>query len=331
MRPDGGMVAGMSLALARLAERVINQPLLILPEKLAVIAAVLEKRIDIDATDLREVMAEAKGIDPHGARYIGEHRPVDPDNASAGVKPYKMLGGTAIVPVIGTLVNKGSFLDAVSGLASYDKIRHQLRSAAADPAADAILMPIDSPGGEAVGAFSASDAVRAAARHKPVYAVTDGWMCSAAYAIASGATRIIATRDAMVGSIGTALLHIDQSQQLADAGIRPTMFVTGQRKADGHPFFELSTKVKGELSRFIGRVNAEFISTVSANRGIAPDKVLAQEAAVFVGADAVSEGLVDEIGDFDEFIADLAKRHPALPRPQQRPFSSAPKFHGGVR
>jgi hypothetical protein len=78
--------------LALIAERVINQPLMILPEKLAVIAQVLEGRISIDASDLK-VDAEHH-IAVQASRYAGEYRPVSP--GSKNLKPYReTAGGTA--------------------------------------------------------------------------------------------------------------------------------------------------------------------------------------------------------------------------------------------
>lgn len=307
----------MSL-LYRVAEKVINQPLMILPEKLTVVALVLEGRLKIDASDFRE-LADAKSLQPIGSRYVGEHQPVDPDNPKAGTKPYRMAGGAAIVPVMGSLVNRGGFLDAMSGITSYEKIKFQIRRAAADDAASAILLHIDSGGGEAIGAFGAADAVRAAASRKPVYAVTDGMCCSAAYAIASGASRIIAGRDSLVGSIGTALLHMDHSKLLADVGIKPTLFVTGKRKQQGHPFFELTDAVKGDLRDYVERVNANFIVTVANHRNIAAEAIVAQQAGVFVGVEAKAAGLVDEIADLGDVVADLQRKYPAPPRVKQQP------------
>lgn len=297
--------------LAHIADRVINAPLLIMPEKLAVIAAVLEGRIAIDASEYKAV--QVKGVTVGASGYIGDFKPVDRENPKAGLKPYRTAEGVAIIPVIGSLVNRGGFFDAVSGVTTYERLRYQLRSAAADKEVGTILLDIDSGGGEAIGAFETGDAVRAASIVKPVYAVANGLCCSAAYAIASGASRIYATRSSLTGSIGTALLHLDRSKQLAGAGIKPTLFVTGKRKQEGHPFFELSDEVKGELSRYVHRVNQNFLVTVANHRRMPADAVRAQEAAVFIGVEGIRHSLVDEVGDFDEVIGDLRRKFPGPP------------------
>ena len=274
----------MANFLAHVAELVINQPLMILPEKLAVIASVLEGRINIDASEFKELAAgsEEDRPKPHGSRYVGDFAPADPSNPRAGRKPYRTTEeGVAIVPVHGSLVNRGGFLDAMSGITSYEKIKYQIDAAARDGDVKSILLDIDSGGGEAIGAFEAGDAVRLATASKQVVAVANGLCCSAAYAIASGASRIVSSKSSVVGSIGTALLHLDRSKQLADAGIKPTLFVTGKRKGDGSPFFELSDEVKGELRSYINRVNSNFLNLVSSHRGVSAEQLLALEAGVF--------------------------------------------------
>lgn len=294
--------------LALIAERVLNQPLMIMPEKLAVIAAVLEGRISIDASEFKEQLAQYEQS-PQASRYVGEFRPIDPKNPKGGLKPYRQTSeGAAIIPVFGSLVNRGGFLDAMSGITSYEKLKHQLNSAGSDRDVTAVIMPFDTGGGEAIGAFETGDTARQVSLIKPVYAVADGLCCSAGYAIASGASRVFSSRSSLTGSIGTALLHLDRSKQLSDMGVKPTLFVTGKRKADGSPFFELSDEVKGELRSYVNRVNQNFLDLVAKHRGISQEKLLAMEAGVFIGAEGIAQGLVDEVGTFESALSELHSR-----------------------
>jgi len=88
-----------------------------------------------------------------------------------------------------------------------------------------IVLDMDSPGGEAVGAFEAADAVRAAALSKEVVGVVNGMAASAAYAIASAATRIVTTSSGISGSIGVVMLHANYSNKMHQAGIVPTLIL----------------------------------------------------------------------------------------------------------
>ena len=166
------------------AARVLNTPMMILPEKVAVIASVLESRIGIDAESLQQLAAPAPKM-PEGSPYVGEFE-IDPNDPRGGRKPYRTTpNGVAVVPIIGSLVNRSSFFDAISGIASYEKIKYLVAAASADRDVKAIVLDIDSPGGEAIGAFETADQVRQAARVKTVVAAAGGLCCSAAYAVAS--------------------------------------------------------------------------------------------------------------------------------------------------
>jgi ClpP class serine protease len=90
--------------------------------------------------------------------------------------PYKRTSdGIGIVTVTGSLINRGAWVGSSSGETSYEGIKFQVASAAADPKVRSILLDIESPGGEAVGAFEAADAIRAAAKLKPVTAWSTAW------------------------------------------------------------------------------------------------------------------------------------------------------------
>src|SRR5262249_4909037 len=115
--------------------------------------------------------------------------------------PPAVRSGIAVVPIHGTLVSRGSFLDAMSGLTSYDAIRASLRAALDDPAVRGIMLDIDSPGGEAARVFDLADEIRAAAARKPVWAAANDMAASAAYAIAAAAQTVVVSRAGLVGSI----------------------------------------------------------------------------------------------------------------------------------
>ncbi len=192
-------------SLPHVASLVLNRPLMLLPSKLETIAAVLGGRIGLDVA----------GLTPGASRFAGSH--VDREAAGGGgVLPYRRTaGGTAIIPVIGSTVNRGAWIGASSGLVSYEGLKFQLAHAATDASTKSVLLDFECPGGEAVGAFEAAAVVRAVAEMKPVVAVVNGLCASAAYAMASGATRIVTTPSGISGSIGVVMLHADVSGAMA--------------------------------------------------------------------------------------------------------------------
>lgn len=300
--------------LVHIADRVLNRPLLITPEKAQVIMAVLSGRIGIDA--------------PEASRFEGTS--VERDNdGNYRLKPYKVADGVAIISIVGSLVNRGAWIGANSGLVSYEGIQHQLKAAASDDKVSSIILDLSSPGGEAVGAFETAAVVRDAAKAKRVVALVNGMAASAAYAIASGASEIVTTETGVSGSIGVVLLHADYSRHLADKGVKPTLIFAGAHKVDGNPFEPLPDDVRGDLQAEVDAFYRKFLSTVSEGRGarLTAEMARATEARTFLGQtddgsrDAVANGLADRVGTFESVLAELQQhsRAPAgRPIVQQR-------------
>jgi signal peptide peptidase SppA len=303
--------------LLHIAERVLNTPLLVHPDKLPLVLAVLEGRLPIAAAS-EEFSAEAErriALLPADAQAI-MRGPVDasrfagsPVGAGGQYLDYAVTAdGVALIPVIGSLVNRGAWLGVNSGKTSYEGLQHQVRQAAADPNVKAILLDIASGGGEATGAFETASIVREAAAQKPVTALVNGMAASAAYAIAAGASTIVTTETGVVGSIGVVMMHADYSRKLEKDGVTPTLIFAGAHKVDGHPFAPLADDVRTDLQKEVDQFYSLFVQSVAAGRKqLSPAAIRATEARTFIGADAVAAGLADSVGTFDQVLADLSR------------------------
>ncbi|MHC6050605.1 S49 family peptidase [Ralstonia solanacearum] len=233
----------------------------------------------------------------------------------------------AVIPIHGTLVRRTVGLEAESGLASYTAIGDQLDAALADPGVAAILLDVDSPGGESGGVFDLADRIRAAAALKPVWAVANDMAFSAAYALASAASRLFVSRTGGVGSIGVIAMHVDQSVKDAQDGIRYTAVFAGARKNDLNPHEPISDAAQAQLQAEVDRLYGLFVATVANNRGIAAEAVTATEAGLFFGQDALTAGLADDVGTFDDALAQLtASISPAAPAMAARSPSLNPQM-----
>jgi signal peptide peptidase SppA len=270
-------------ALPHLAARLLDTPLLIHPHKLDVILAILGMRIGV--TPLAAPAMPTSMPQPSAAAYQADR--------------------IAVIPVTGSLVNRTLGLDTLSGLTSYSDVRQSLDAALADPKVEGIVLDIDSPGGEAGGAFDLADRIFAARRVKPVWAVANDQAFSAAYAIASSCERVLVTRTGGVGSIGVIAMHIDQSQKDAQEGYRYTPIHAGQRKVDFNPHAPLSPDAQTALQTEVNRLHTLFVATVSRNRGIPDDTVRATEAGLFFGDTAVTAQLADAVGTLDDAVAQM--------------------------
>jgi signal peptide peptidase SppA len=274
--------------LARLSERVVNVPLMILPDKLSVILSVIGERIGIDE---KITLIETGLKTPLGNSKSGDE-PI-PENIS-------------VIPVLGSLVHRTHGLDAMSGLTSYEDIRKNFR-AALEEKSDAILFDINSPGGEAHGLMDLVDEIYEARGDKPIYAVANEAAYSAAYAIASAADKIFLSRSAGVGSVGVIAIHRDQSKFDESVGMKYTPVYAGARKNDLSPHHPLSTEARDFLKEEVERHYQMFVDTVARNRGIPVSKVKSTEAGLFTGDSAVAVGFADEVRPFVSTIAGIAR------------------------
>ncbi|UDL95499.1 S49 family peptidase [Lichenihabitans sp. PAMC28606] len=291
-------------ALLHLADRILNRPLLIMPEKASLIAAVLGGRIGLSDDALAP-------FHPDASRFVGSQATED-QGGTVARKPFMRTDdGIGIVTVTGSLVNRGAWVGASSGLTSYEGIKAQLSAAASDSATRAIVLDLHTPGGEATGAFEAADIVRQVAAVKPVIAVVNGMAASAGYALASAATKIVTTTTGVAGSIGVVLLHADYSRSLDKAGVTPTMIFAGDHKVDGNPFEPLPDDVKASLQAEVDNFYALFVQNVTQGRkNLSPHAVKATQARTFIGQAAVDAGLADELGSFESVLADLSRAPP---------------------
>ncbi len=274
-----------------LASRLYGTPLLIARPKLEVILGVVA----------RKMSGETLATPP----------PANVDSGMTG--GLQTLEGIAILPVLGTLVRRSSYIGAASGLTSYHDIEAMAEQAFADPMVRAVLLEIDSSGGEAGGVFDLAQRLRQLAQSsgKPLWAIADEAALSAAYAIACAADRIWLTRTAEVGSIGVVAVHVDESVADAKAGLNYTFLHAGRHKVDGHPHAPLPAPVAADIQADIDQLHEQFISLVAGFRRLTPDAIRNTEACVYRGEAALQAGLADQIGTTRDVLMAL-KRELAL-------------------
>lgn len=268
-----------------LASRLYGTPLLIARPKLEVILGVVARKLAGDT--------------------LAMPPPSSVDTGMTG--GLQNLEGIAVLPVLGTLVRRSSYIGAASGLTSYHDIEAMAEQAFADPAVRAVLLEIDSSGGEAGGVFDLAQRLRQLAQTsgKPLWAIADEAALSAAYAIACAADRIWLTRTAEVGSIGVVAVHVDESVADAKAGMTYTFLHAGAHKVDGHPHAPLPAPVAADIQTDIEQLHDQFISLVAELRRLSTDAIRDTEARVYRGETALQAGLADQIGTRAEAIAAL--------------------------
>ncbi len=271
-----------------LASRLYGTPLLVARPKLEVILGVVA----------RKLAGDTLATPP-------------PATADAGMTGgLHVQDGIAILPVLGTLVRRASYIGAASGLTSYHDIEAMAEAAFSDPQVRAVLLEIDSSGGEAGGVFDLAQRLRQLAQTsgKLLWAIADEAALSAAYAITAAADRIWLTRTAEVGSIGVVAVHIDESVADAKAGLNYTFLHAGAHKIDGHPHAPLPAPVAADIQADIDQLHDQFIALVAGFRRLTSEVIRATEARVYRGEAALQAGLADQIGTRAEAITALQRQ-----------------------
>jgi len=278
---------------------LLNAPWAILPAKLQEIQAVYQSHLSGEILDLSQFEAKVAAASA--------------DNTD-DTPPYEVVDGVAIIPIQGTISRRMNLFSMFSGGVSTELLLRDFRSTLSDPSVDAILLYIDSPGGAVGGTSIIADEIFAARGQKPILAYAADMMASAAYWIGSAADTIIAENTSVVGSIGVVTVHYDYSQSDAAAGVKRTYITAGKYKALGNNAEPLSLDARAEIESQLDYYYAMFVDAVARNRGTDAQTVLSDMAdgRIFIGEQAQSAGLIDDIGTIDDALLAAMSRVESL-------------------
>lgn len=226
----------------------------------------------------------------------------DEDSWLAYYRPYSVRDGILTIPVQGMLIN--GFGYTVGGwLTGYEYIRRAFSRGMADPEVRGIAFVINSGGGEVAGNFDLVDGLFARRGEKPTIALVSEHAYSAAYSIASAASKISLPRTGGVGSIGVLTAWVGMSKMLEKQGIEVKLIHAGKHKVDGNPYEDLPKDVQARIQARIDALYGIFTATVARNLGLDEQVIRDTEALTYGAEDAVRIGLAHEIRAFDDAMA----------------------------
>ena len=228
---------------------------------------------------------------------------------------FKRRPGIAVVEmhgVIGAAIKEPDYSRILERVANNRKI-------------GALLLDIDSPGGSASASDLLYENVRRVAQRKPVVAYIRGLGASGGYYIACGAGTIMASRAALVGSIGVIYMRPILEQLLSKVGVEISIFKGGHLK-DMSGFWRHPTDEEaGKFEGLIAQIYSLFVSVVADSRNLTTEE--ATELAtgeLYTAPMAQDRRLIDGTGSFDDAVAEAmrlsgARRKIRRYRPK-RPF-----------
>lgn len=289
---------------AHLASRLYNTPLMIEAGKGEVIEHVFRGYIEGAPPP---VSAEDRAaFERSEERHSQLLQAIPAKRTEAGY--LRTENGIAVIPIMGSLVQRAGSLDAMSGLSGYNRIAGQLHAALADQQVRGIVLEIDSPGGESAGVFELASMIREASATKPVFAVANEQAFSAAYLLGSAAQKLFTPAPGMVGSVGVVMYHVDQSAMLDKRGVKVTPIYAGARKVDFSPHAPLSPEALSWATDHVNRTYEMFTQAVADFRDIPIDSVKATEAGLLHADEAAAGGFVDGVASFAETIGMMGEK-----------------------
>lgn len=214
----------------------------------------------------------------------------------------------AVITITGLIVgdSMGEMVDGEG--TNVASVRRAVDAALDDPKVKAIVLRIDSPGGEALAASSMLELLEEAAKKKPLVASMSASAASGGYMVALAADKIYAQPLTVTGSIGVFSLKPDFSTLLENTGIHREVLMRG-RFADAYtPFKPFDDAAFKKFVETTGHIYGSFTGKVAKSRHLTSEQVEAVAGGrVWSGKRAVEVGLVDEIGGFDDAVRQACK------------------------
>lgn len=211
-------------------------------------------------------------------------------------------GAVGVLPLHGPIFPKANLMTELSGAVSLEEWSSEFLSMVGDDSISSIILDIDSPGGLSSMVPETAAMIRRARDVKPIYAVANTLAASAAYGLASGATKIFGSPSSMVGSIGTYMVHTDESPLMEKIGVKETVIKAGRFKAV--EIESLTPENREYLQDLTNDVNDQFLAAIADGRGIDVDQLRASygDGKIFAASRALDMGVIDGIATLDEVV-----------------------------
>lgn len=208
-------------------------------------------------------------------------------------------GKIAVVPVTGVITNFApAGLLGGGGETMVERVQRQLRQARTDDSVKAIVLHVNSPGGEVTASDHLYQAVVEAAASKPVVAYFDSVAASGGYYLACGATAIVASETGITGSIGVMIQSLNYSELFDKTGLETLTFTSGEFKDTLSGARPMREDEQDYVRQRIAGMYERFVQLVAQGRDIPVDQVRRDiaDGRVFTGTEALELNLVDATG-----------------------------------
>lgn len=237
----------------------------------------------------------------------------------------EMRDGVALIKVRGVVSRYASWMHDICGGTSTEALAKSLSTAIEDPKARAVVLWIDSPGGQVNGLNEMAELIYQSRGSKRIVAYVGGQACSAAYWMASACSEVVIDATAELGSVGTVAGFRIPPQAEGEQRIEIVSSNAPNKRLD-----PTSEAGQSAVQTIVDDLETVFIDAVSRNMGVTRDKVLADfgRGGTFIGAKAVQQGMAHRLGSLEGLIAELGGRGQARTFNSTRAATASTKTQG---
>ena len=217
----------------------------------------------------------------------------------------------AVIPVVGTISGGASGQDplGLSTSAGADSFIRAIESAASDSQVRAIVLRIDSPGGDGLASDLMYRAVLEAKKKKPVVASMGDVAASGGYYASMGADEIWAEPTTITGSIGVFFIKPSVKGLAEKLGVNQESVTRGALAGITDYYQPWTEPQRAAAQKWVDAFYDNFITEVASSRGKTKDEIdKVARGRVWSGADAIERGLVDHLGGFAQAIDSAKER-----------------------
>jgi protease-4 len=217
--------------------------------------------------------------------------------------------GTRMVPDrIALITMRGLISSSIPGNVSdsmVDDMRLALQQARDDNRVKAIVLEIDSPGGEVTASDQIYNAVIKARARKPVVVYMDSLAASGGYYVACGGKFLMANETTITGSIGVIIQTLNYEQLFNKIGLASVVFKSGKFKDILNGARPMTPEERELIQTFVMQTYDKFLGVVARERGL-PAEMLRNTIAdgrILSGKEALNNKLIDGLGQIEDAFA----------------------------
>lgn len=280
----------------RALDVLMSRPWLIQREALENMMAIAAREGDLNEAEIRRVahLEQQQALIARGGVPM------------KGTDFVSMREGVAIIDIRGPIFARANLFTEISGAVSTERLAREMAMVMDCGEARAIMIAMDSPGGEVPGINEMADMMYAARERMPVYCYVGALAASAGYWLASAASKIYGNETALVGSIGVIMSFVDRTKQEEKADWRKVEIVSS-----ASPKKNLDPRTpqgRAEVQMLCDQTAEIFIGKVAQYRGVTPEHVMMNFGAggVLLGKPALAAGMIDGLGSFESTFSELA-------------------------